>query len=133
MPGRMLVVPLLEDVLGALMHLASGMLGQWIAETLPKRPNMKAGQKLGIKRAARVHEEEALALLIQSGRYVGYLADHVARTFSSDDRVWPIAPADTGYTSTFAAITRNKPEPNRKTMEFIACLKAVHSKQCVVE
>lgn len=96
-------------------------------------PNMKAGQKLGIKRAARVHEEEALALLIQSGRYVGYLADHVARTFSSDDRVWPIAPADTGYTSTFAAITRNKPEPNRKTMEFIACLKAVHSKQCVVE
>lgn len=92
-------------------------------------PNMKAGMNLGIKRAARVQEEEALSLLIQSGRYLGFLADHVAETFLRKGTVRPIAPADTGYSSTFAAITRKKPEPDRKTMEFVACLKAFHAQE----
>lgn len=89
-------------------------------------PNMKAGHSLGIKRAARVQEEEALALLIQSGRYIGYLADHVAATFLQRETVWPIAPNDTAYSSTYAAISRRNPEPNRKTVEFIQCLKSAH-------
>lgn len=89
-------------------------------------PNMKAGQTLGIRRAARVQEEEALSLLIQSGRYLGYLADHVAETFLRKGTVRPVAPQDTGYTSTFAAITRKKPEPSRKTEEFRNCLVAAH-------
>lgn len=92
-------------------------------------PNMKAGQNLGVKRAARVQEEEALALLIQSGRYIGYLADHVAETFVNHERVWPVAPVETGYSSTFAAITRKKPEPTRKTIEFVECLKTVHPRE----
>ena len=94
-------------------------------------PNLKAGQKLGMSRAARVQEEEALALLIQSGCYLGYLADHVAETFLRKGQVRPIAPVDTSYTSTFAAITRKKPEPDRKTTEFIACLKASHDLKVV--
>ncbi len=92
-------------------------------------PNMKAGQGLGIRRAARVQEEEALALLVQSGRYLGYLADHVAEALLRNGTVWPIAPAETGYTSTFAVICRKKPEPTRKTLEFIECLKAAHAGQ----
>lgn len=89
-------------------------------------PNLKAGMGLGLRRAARVEEEEALALLIQSGRYIGFLADHVAETLVANGGVRPIAPRESSYTSTFAAITRKKPEPDRKTQEFIACLKAVH-------
>lgn len=89
-------------------------------------PNMKAGQGLGVKRAAHVQEEEALSLLIQSGRYLGYLADHVAETLLRKGAVRPIAASDTSYSSSFAAITRKKPEPARKTLEFIACLKAFH-------
>lgn len=89
-------------------------------------PNMMAGQNLGITRAARVQEEEALSLLIQSGRYIGFLADHVAETFIRKGIVRPIAPDETSYTSTFAAITRKKPEADRKTLEFISCLTAFH-------
>ena len=89
-------------------------------------PNMKAGIELGITRAAKVQEEEALSLLIQSGRYLGFLADHVAETFLRKGTVRAIAPADTSYTSTFAAITRKKPEPDRKTQEFLSCLRAFH-------
>ncbi len=89
-------------------------------------PNMKASQKLGLPRAARVQEEEALSLLIQSGRYLGYLADHVAETFIRKGTVRPINLPDARYTSVFAAITRKKPEPDRKTQEFVTCLKAAH-------
>ncbi|MFK7882367.1 LysR family transcriptional regulator [Roseobacter sp.] len=89
-------------------------------------PNMMAGHNLGITRAARVQEEEALSLLIQSGRYLGFLADHVAETFLQKGIVRPISPTETRYFSTFAAITRKKPEPDRKTLEFISCLKTFH-------
>lgn len=89
-------------------------------------PNMKAGRSQGMRRAARVEEEEALALLVQSGRYLGYLADHVAETLLNKSRLRPVAPRDTGYSSTFAAITRKKPEPDRKTEAFLRCLTAVH-------
>ena len=89
-------------------------------------PNMKAGQGLGINRAAKVEEEEALVLLIQSGRYLGFLADHVAEGFQRKGTMRPVAPADTGYSTTFAAITRRAPEPDRKTHEFIECLKSAH-------
>ncbi len=90
-------------------------------------PNMNAGRNLGIRRAARVQEEEALSLLIQSGRYLGYLAEHVAEAFERQQTVRPVAPEKTRYVSSFAAITRRKPEPDRKTLSFLDCLKAAHS------
>ena len=89
-------------------------------------PNMKAGASLGIKRAAKVQEEEALALLVQSGRYLGFLADHVADTLVAKGRLRPLASQKTSYSSTFAAITRKKPRPDRKTLEFVSCLKRYH-------
>lgn len=89
-------------------------------------PNLSAGQKLGIRRSARVQEEEALSLLIQSGRYLGYLADHVAEAFVRQGCVRAVDAAQTGYTSSFMAITRKKPDPDRKTISFLACLKAAH-------
>jgi len=91
--------------------------------------NMAAGRALGLRRAAKVKEEEALALLILSGRYFGYLAEHVAATFQEDRSVWRIAPNETSYTITFAAITRKQPQPDRKTMVFLDCLKRVHEGQ----
>ncbi len=90
-------------------------------------PNMKVGRELGVTRAAQVQEEEALSLLIQSGRYLGFLANHVAETFLHKGALRPVAPAETSYSSTFAAVTRKKPEPDRKTLEFMSCLKAAHA------
>ncbi|MCV3271397.1 LysR family transcriptional regulator [Roseobacter sinensis] len=90
-------------------------------------PNMMAGQRLGIRRAARVQEEEALSLLIQSGRYLGYLADHVADTLLHKGAVRAVAPADTGYSTRFAAILRKKPASDRKAEEFLRCLIEAHA------
>ncbi len=89
-------------------------------------PNMMAGRDLGLVRSARVKEEEALALLIQSGRYIGYLANHVAETFFAKGKVWPLSPAHTSYKTVFGVVTRRKPEPDRKTARFVECLVDVH-------
>ncbi|MEM7320040.1 MAG: LysR family transcriptional regulator [Pseudomonadota bacterium] len=89
-------------------------------------PNLRAGNRLGLKRSAKVREEEALCLLVQSGCYVGFLADHVAETFASEEKVWPILPKESAYNVTFAAITRKKPEPDRKTQTFLKCLIDAH-------
>lgn len=89
-------------------------------------PNMMAGRNLGLVRSARVKEEEALALLIQSGRYIGYLATHVAETFLAKGKVWPICPEETSYSTRFGVITRRKPEPDRKTQRFLECLCVAH-------
>ncbi|MFK7751726.1 MAG: LysR family transcriptional regulator [Sedimentitalea sp.] len=89
-------------------------------------PNMMAGRDLGLRRAARVEEEEALLLLIQSGRYLGYLADHVAAGLLAQNQVQAVAPDVTSYASHFAAITRKQPEPGRKTQSFLSCLRVAH-------
>ncbi|MEP2030645.1 MAG: hypothetical protein ABJI96_18270 [Paracoccaceae bacterium] len=94
-------------------------------------PNLKASQLLGISRTARVEEEEALVLLIQSGRYIGFLADHVAEFFLKEGTVRKVAPAETSYSSTFASITRKKPVPDRKTLEFVSCLKTYHERNSI--
>ncbi|MEM7522541.1 MAG: LysR family transcriptional regulator [Pseudomonadota bacterium] len=89
-------------------------------------PNMKAGRGLGLRRSARVKEEEALCLLIQSGKYLGFLADHVAETFVAKREMWAVCPEEASYSTTFGAITRKKPEPDRKTLKFLECLIYAH-------
>lgn len=90
-------------------------------------PNMKAGQALGLRRSARVQNEEALKLLILSGGYLGFLAEHVAGPFIDKGLIRVIAPNTTTYESTFAAITRKHPEPDRKTQELLRCIRMAHS------
>ena len=90
-------------------------------------PNLKAGQGLGMVRSARVQEEEALSLLVQSGCYLGYLADHVAQTLLSAGAVRPVAASQTSYATQFAAVVRRKPEPDRKSLEFLRCLRETHA------
>jgi len=55
----------------------------------------------------------------------------VAKIFLHKGTLRPVAPADTGYSSTFAAVTRKKPEPDRKTHELIACLTEAHDMDLV--
>lgn len=89
-------------------------------------PNMRAGGEIGVERAAEVREEEALVLLVQSGKYLGYLADHVADTLGGAEHVWPVFRKETAYEVDFAAILRRRPEPDRKTHAFLDCLIAEH-------
>ena len=92
-------------------------------------PNMRAGERLGLSRTANVKDEEALALLVQSGRYIGFLADHFTENTGGTDLYWPLFPARLSYRVQFAAIFRKNPKPDRKTSAFLKCLRDAHPSQ----
>jgi DNA-binding transcriptional LysR family regulator len=91
-------------------------------------PNMQAGNRLNLTRAADVKDEEALALLVQSGRYIGFLADHYVENAGGRERFWPLFPARLSYDVQFAAIFREQPQPDRKTGTFLECLLQAHNR-----
>lgn len=78
-------------------------------------PNLLIGQKLKLRREAKVQSEQALAILITSGRYIGFLPDHLAQPFLDRRLVRAVKPDKLHYRTQFAIITRKRPEPNRIT------------------
>lgn len=90
-------------------------------------PNMHAGQKLNFTLAARVHNEEALKVLLLSGQYLGFLPDHVAADFVESGDLSAVAAANTSYQIMLGAIVRKRPEVGRKTEQFLQCLRNVHA------
>lgn len=90
-------------------------------------PNMRATNMLGLERAANVKDEEALSLLVQSGRYVGFLADHVIPNLGGRARFWPLFEQTISYDVQFAAIMRKGHRPDRKTKAFLDCLIDAHT------
>ncbi|CUH47749.1 LysR family transcriptional regulator [Ruegeria atlantica] len=91
-------------------------------------PNLIVGQQLGLRRSAKVQSEQALALLILSGRYIGYLPDHLAQDFVDQKKMRVVLPDETQYRTRFAAVTRKQPEPTRVTNLFLEVLQSEHSK-----
>lgn len=92
-------------------------------------PNMTAGQKLGLQLAARVHNEEALMVLLLSGYYIGFLPDHVARPFVASGRLSAVMDEHTSYQTSLGAVLRKRPEPGRKTQLLLDCLLDSHQKK----
>lgn len=89
-------------------------------------PNMRTTNLLGLERTASVKDEEALALLVQSGRYLGFLADHVVDSSGGETRFWPLFANEISYSVRFAAITRKRQRADRKAETFLNCLIKVH-------
>lgn len=90
-------------------------------------PNMRATNMLGLERDASVKDEEALALLVQSGRYLGFLADHVIYGIGGNAKFWPLFADEISYSVPFAAITRKRHRPERKAEAFLNALKEAHT------
>jgi DNA-binding transcriptional LysR family regulator len=90
-------------------------------------PNMRATNLLGLERAASVKDEEALALLVQSGRYLGFMADHVIEGLGGTSKFWPLFREQISYTVRFAAITRKRHRSERKAATFLNCLIDAHA------
>jgi DNA-binding transcriptional LysR family regulator len=90
-------------------------------------PNMRATNMLGLERAASVKDEEALALLVQSGRYLGFLADHIIYGIGGNDQFWPLFADEISYSVPFAAITRKRHRPERKAEAFLNALIEAHT------
>ena len=89
-------------------------------------PNMEIGQRLEMKRRATAYDQEAIAHLILSGRYVGYLPSHYAQSFVEQGLMRAIGKKTFQYQCQFNAIIRHSPRPARVTETFLQALKQAH-------
>lgn len=90
-------------------------------------PNMEAGHSLKLNRAATGYDQEAIAHLILSGSYLGFLPDHYARGFEKAGNIRHLLTDTFQYQCNFSAITRKSPQPSRIVQQFLAVLEEHHA------
>jgi LysR family transcriptional regulator, transcriptional activator for bauABCD operon len=89
-------------------------------------PNMQISHRERLQRKATGNDQEAIATLVLSGRYLGFLPDHYAQSFVQDGRMRAIAPERLYYSCRFVSVLRRSPEPTRAIRLFWKHLLAVH-------
>ncbi|WP_425406624.1 LysR family transcriptional regulator [Hwanghaeella sp.] len=89
-------------------------------------PNMLNSHKFELERKAEVYDEEALAALVFSGRFIGFLPEHFAERFETRGTLRKIRPDIFTYVSDHWAIVRRAPKPSRLVMTFLDCLHKAH-------
>ena len=90
-------------------------------------PNLQMSQRLQLTRRATGFDQESIATLILSGRFLGFLPDHYAHSFVASGQMQAVNPASFQYDCGFFAITRRSPQASRATRSFLACLEEAHS------
>ena len=90
-------------------------------------PNMEVTRQLGQERHATAFDQEAVAHLVLSGKYVGYLPEHYAEAFVSKGIMRPLLPTVFQYVCEFSAIARRSPPPSRVVQTLIDALIATHA------
>ena len=89
-------------------------------------PNMEISQQKRLPRKATAFDQEAIATLILSGKFLGFLPDHYADSFVRLGQMRAVDPALFRYACSFLGILRRSPEPSRAARVFQACLVAAH-------
>lgn len=89
-------------------------------------PNMMISNKRRFLRRADANDQEALAVLILSGRYIGFLPDHFSQPHVDSGNMKIINPGQYRYQSDFNAIVRRHPKPTRLAETFLECLRRTH-------
>ncbi|SLN64155.1 LysR family transcriptional regulator [Ruegeria meonggei] len=92
-------------------------------------PNMAVHQKLKLRKSAFVQNEEALALLVLSGRYLGFLPSHTATPFLDAGKVRKIDCKPASFVSKMSAIVRKSRSKGRRLNLFLECLFDAHKSQ----
>lgn len=90
-------------------------------------PNMEATHRLGLERHANAHDQEAVAHLVLSGRYLGYLPEHYAETFVTRGAMRRLLPRTFQYRCEFSAIVRHAPPPSRVVQTLVDALVRAHA------
>lgn len=90
-------------------------------------PNMEISQQMRLARQATAFDQEAIATLILSGRFLGFLPDHYAAGFVQLGQMRALRPELFRYACQFLAIVRRSPEPSRAARVFQACLLRAHT------
>ncbi len=89
-------------------------------------PNMEISQQMRLPRKATAFDQEAIATLILSDRFLGFLPDHYADGFVRLGQMRALNPQLFRYACSFLGILRRSPEPARATRVFQACLVQAH-------
>jgi len=89
-------------------------------------PNMEVGRELGQQRDATAYDQEAVAHLVLSGAYLGYLPEHYAMSFVKEGRIRALLPDEFQYVCEFSAIVRHAPQANRVTQTLLDALVRAH-------
>ncbi len=89
-------------------------------------PNMELSHRARLKRKATGFDQEAIALLILSGEFLGFLPDHYAESFVRGGQMQAVAPSRFHYSCRFVSLLRKSPQPSRATLAFQQCLMAAH-------
>ncbi|HRN76887.1 LysR family transcriptional regulator [Ottowia sp.] len=90
-------------------------------------PNMELAHGRQLKRKATAFEQEAIATLILSGRFVGFLPDHYADAFVQRGQMGAVAPQVLHYACDFLSVLRRSPRPSRAALAFHQALLAAHT------
>lgn len=91
-------------------------------------PNMELSHRAQLARKATGSDQEAIATLILSGRYLGFLPDHYAASFEQQGLMQAIAPAQFFYLCHFVSLLRRSPQPSRSSQLFQQCLADAHAR-----
>ncbi|WP_342619827.1 LysR family transcriptional regulator [Rhodoferax sp. GW822-FHT02A01] len=92
-------------------------------------PNMEISQSQRMVRSATGFDQESIATLILSGRFLGFLPIHYAQSFVAAGQMRAVKPALFHYECDFFGIVRRSPQPSRATRAFQACLEQAHAAQ----
>jgi DNA-binding transcriptional LysR family regulator len=90
-------------------------------------PNMEATHRFGLRRQATANDQEAIATLILSGDYIGFLPDHYAAAFVRDGSMRRIERLECMYQVRFVAVLRRSAQPSRVARAFVQALRAAHA------
>lgn len=89
-------------------------------------PNMALSHRAGLSRKATGFEQEAIATLILSGKFLGFLPDHYAEGFERRGQMQAVRPALFRYACSFVSLLRRSPQPSRAVQAFHDCLVRAH-------
>ncbi len=89
-------------------------------------PNMALSHHAALPRKATGFDQESIATLILSGRFLGFLPDHYAASFVAQAQMQAIRPDLFRYACQFVSLLRRSPQASRVTQIFQQCLVAAH-------
>ncbi|MDO4968124.1 MAG: LysR substrate-binding domain-containing protein, partial [Comamonadaceae bacterium] len=72
-------------------------------------------------------DQEAIATLIQTGCFIGFLPEHYGRLLEAHGHLQAIAPERFHYDCQFVAMWRLSPQPSRAAQTMIECLVQAHA------
>ena len=90
-------------------------------------PNMELGHRARLPRKATGFDQESIATLVLSGRYLGFLPDHYAEAFERRGEMRAVRPALFFYRCEFVSVLRRSPVPTRAAQAFAQCLRETHA------